>query len=115
MKSVLTDVTLAWRLARRELRSGLSGFRVFFACLVLGVAAVAGVGSLAQALLQGMAGQGRVLLGGDIAVDLVQRPATTQELVFFAARGKVSETVSMRAMAYALKNATAAERQLIEL
>ncbi|HEY5048330.1 MAG TPA: FtsX-like permease family protein, partial [Rhizomicrobium sp.] len=46
---------------------------------------------------------------------LVQRPATTQELVFFAARGKVSETVSMRAMAYALKNATAAERQLIEL
>ena len=106
---------LAIRFARRELRSGLSGFRIFFACLVLGVAAIAGVGSLAQALLQGMSSQGRVLLGGDVAVGLVHRPATPQERAFLDARGTVSATVSMRAMAYAIKNRTEGERQLIEL
>ena len=31
---------LAWRLARRELRGGVAGFRVFLACLTLGVAAI---------------------------------------------------------------------------
>ena len=34
----------ALRLARRELRGGLRGFRIFLACLVLGVAAIAAVG-----------------------------------------------------------------------
>src|SRR4029077_3662223 len=98
----MSRLTLAAKFARRELRSGLSGFRIFFACLVLGVAAIAGVGSLAQAMLTGMAEQGRVLLGGDVAVQLVHRPATNAEQSFLAARGKVAETISMRAMAYAL-------------
>jgi putative ABC transport system permease protein len=115
MSTVPGGLGLAWRLARRELRSGLSGFRVFFACLVLGVAAIAGVGSLTQALLQGMSGQGRVLLGGDAAIDLVHRPATAQEHAFFVSHGRTAETISMRAMAYALKNGREAERQLIEL
>ena len=34
---------LAWRLARRELRGGLAGFRVLILCLALGVAAIAAV------------------------------------------------------------------------
>jgi putative ABC transport system permease protein len=106
---------LAWRLARRELRGGLGGFRIFFACLVLGVAAIAGVGSLSDALLTGMSSQGRVLLGGDVAVGLVHRETTPQEYAFLARRGRVSETASLRGMAYAIKNGAAAERQLIEL
>lgn len=40
----MNTLSLAARLARRELRGGLAGFRIFFACLVLGVAAIAGVG-----------------------------------------------------------------------
>src|SRR5215469_2725476 len=128
----MSVITLAIRFARRELRSRLSGFRIFFACLVLGVAAIAGVGSLAQALLQGMSSQGRVLLGGDVAVDLVHRPTTPQERAFLDARGQVSATVSMRAMGYAITGSAAfqaapvpagcrrsqcaeGERQLIEL
>ncbi|HEX4534665.1 MAG TPA: FtsX-like permease family protein [Rhizomicrobium sp.] len=106
---------LALRFARRELRSGLSGFRIFFACLVLGVAAIAGVGSLSQAFLTGLSDQGRVILGGDVSVGLVHREATTQELAFLKARGRISEITSMRAMAYAIKNDAEAERQLIEL
>ena len=36
--------SLAWRLARRELRGGFKGLGVFLACLALGVAAIAAVG-----------------------------------------------------------------------
>jgi len=109
----MNSLSLAWRLARRELRSGLSGFRIFFACLVLGVAAIAGVDSIADALLAGLAEHGRALLGGDVAVELVQRPMIAAERDFVAARGTISETISMRAMAYA--NGANAARQLIEL
>ena len=38
------------RLALRELRGGLSGFYVFVACIALGVAVIAGVGALADAV-----------------------------------------------------------------
>lgn len=108
-------ITLALRLARRELRSGFSGFRIFFASLVLGVAAIAAVGSLADALLTGIAEDGRVLLGGDIAVELVHRPMSAEELKFVQSKGVVSQTASMRAMAYELANGTLGARRLIEL
>jgi len=108
-------LTLALRLARRELRSGFSGFRIFFASLVLGVAAIAAVGSLAAALLTGIADNGRVLLGGDLAVALVHRPMTAEELKFVQSYGAVSQSAAMRAMAYALDDGTAGARQLIEL
>ncbi|HKD21443.1 MAG TPA: FtsX-like permease family protein [Rhizomicrobium sp.] len=111
----MKDLVLALKLARREMRSGFSGFRIFFACLVLGVTAVAGVGSLSSALLTGLAQEGRTLLGGDVSVHLVHRPMEANELAFLKARGRVSETVTMRAMAYALKNGREEERQLIEL
>ena len=111
----MSRFALALRLARRELRSGLSGFRIFFACLVLGVAAIAGVGSLAQAMLTGLASQGRELLGGDVSVELVHRTATSAEHAFLSHYGRVSQTASMRAMAYALKGGEEGERQLIEL
>lgn len=111
----MNDLALAIKLARREMRSGLSGFRIFFACLVLGVAAIAGVGSLSSALLTGLAEEGRTLLGGDVSVHLVHRPADSAELAFLARHGRISEAVSMRAMAYAIKGGQAQERQLIEL
>src|SRR5262245_52668445 len=40
----------AFRLAARELRGGVRGFRIFLACLVLGVATIAGIGSLGAAV-----------------------------------------------------------------
>ncbi|HEY1707796.1 MAG TPA: FtsX-like permease family protein [Rhizomicrobium sp.] len=111
----MNRLALAFRFARREMRSGLSGFRIFFACLVLGVAAIAAVGSLSQAFFSGLAEQGRVLLGGDVAVSLVHRETTPAEHAFMARYGRVSETVSMRGMAYAIRDGAEAERQLVEL
>ena len=46
---------LAWAIARRELRGGLRGFWVFLACLTLGVAAIAGVGTVRAAIQAGSA------------------------------------------------------------
>jgi hypothetical protein len=42
-----TSPFYALRLARRELRGGVSGLGVFLGCLVLGVTAVAAIGSIA--------------------------------------------------------------------
>ena len=109
------NIALAFRLARRELRSGLSGFRIFFASLLLGVMAIAAVGSLSQAFLTGLTEQGSVLLGGDVSVGLVHRQATPEEHAFLARYGRVSETASMRAMAYAIRGGAEDERQLVEL
>ncbi len=109
------NISLALRLAARQTRSGFSGFRIFFLSLVLGVTAIAGVGSLSEAFLAGLAQQGRVLLGGDVSVELVHRETTSEEHGFLTRYGRVSEIASMRAMAYALKNGTAGERQLVEL
>jgi putative ABC transport system permease protein len=89
---------VAVRLARRELRQGLSGFRIFLACLILGVASISGVGSLSEALLEGLSRQGRELLGGDVELRMNQRELGKTELTWLKARGRVSMTADLRAM-----------------
>lgn len=111
----MSRLFLALKLARREMRTRLAGFRIFFACLVLGVTAIAGVESLSAAFLTGLAEQGRTLLGGDVVVHLVHRPVNDTERAFLGRHGRVSQTIAMRAMAYALKNNIETERQLVEL
>jgi putative ABC transport system permease protein len=64
------------------MRGGLRGFYVFIACIALGAMSIAGVGSLAASLASGLARQGQVILGGDLAFTLIQREATQQELAF---------------------------------
>jgi putative ABC transport system permease protein len=85
--------------AWRELRGGLRGFGVFIACIALGVAAIAGVGSVAASLDDGIASAGRVILGGDLAFSLIQREAGASERAFLDAHGTVSVAASLRAMA----------------
>jgi putative ABC transport system permease protein len=89
----------ALRFAWRELRGGLRGFGVFIACIALGVMAIAGVGSVAASLNDGIAGTGRVILGGDIAFALIQREASPPERAFLNAHGTVSVATTLRAMA----------------
>lgn len=91
--------SLALRYALRELRSGLRGFYVFIACIALGVMAIAGVGSVAASLSEGLTREGRTLLGGDAAFSLIQREAKPEEVAFLRTRGQVSVAASLRAMA----------------
>src|SRR5271167_582765 len=93
--------SLPLRYALRELRGGLRGFYVFIACIALGVMAIAGVGSVAASLAEGLAREGRTLLGGDVAFSLFQREAKSDEVAFLRSRGDVSVTASLRGMARA--------------
>ena len=99
-------------LAFRELRSGLGGFYIFVACVALGVAVIAGVGALSDAMRAGFERQGMSLLGGDVTLARPHRRAEAPELAWMQARGRVSETATLRAMARRLD---ASEQVLIEL
>ncbi len=95
-------ITVAWKIARRELRGGLRGFWVFLACLALGVGAIAAVGSVRGAIDDGLAREGATLLGGDAELRMTYRFATEEERGWmngFAA--EVSEVVDFRSMAIA--------------
>ncbi len=82
----------------RELRGGLAGLRILAVCLVLGVAALAGVGSLASAINAGLAERGQALLGGDLAVRFTGRGATPAEAAAIARTGTVGQVIKMRGM-----------------
>jgi putative ABC transport system permease protein len=90
---------IAWKIARRELRSGLQGFYVFLACLALGVAAIAAVGSVRVSIQEGLAREGAVILGGDASIAFTYRFAEEDELAWMTAQSEaVSEIVDFRSM-----------------
>ncbi len=108
----MTSWSYPLRLAARELRGGVRGFRIFLACLVLGVAAIAGIGSLGASVGSAIRDDARTLFGGDVAARLAHRQAAPAERQFLAASGKVSEIALLRAMAVSLDGA---RHTLIEL
>jgi putative ABC transport system permease protein len=102
---------LSLRFAGRELRSGVRGFRIFLACLALGVAAIAAAGSTAEAFRAGLASQGREILGGDLRANIDGRLFNAAERAALSARGPVVYSAAQRAMA----EASNGERRLVEL
>jgi putative ABC transport system permease protein len=99
------------RFAARELRSGVKGFRIFLACLALGVAAIAAASSTAEAFRQGLAAQAREILGGDMAVSASQRRFTPVEKAWLNKLGRTTYAAASQAMA----EAPSGERRLVEL
>lgn len=69
------------------------------ACLALGVAAIAGIGSLTGMVRDGLARDARTLLGGDLDIRVSGNPATAAQERWLRDRARVSTVVSMRAMA----------------
>ena len=102
---------LSFRLAARELRSGVRGFRIFLACLALGVAAIAAAGSTAEAFRHGLASQAREILGGDLSFSVENRDFTTKERAAFDKLGTTTYTAAARAMA----QTQSGERRLVSL
>ena len=82
----------------RELRGGLAGLRILAVCLVLGVAALAGVGSLASAINAGLAERGQFLMGGDVALRVSGRNPTPEQRAAAATLGTVGDVVKLRGM-----------------
>lgn len=102
---------VAARMAAREMRGGLRGFYVFIVCILLGVAAIAGVNAVAAALIEGLAREGRTILGGDLAFILSLREARAAELAFLKNQGEVSRLGTLRATV----RTTQGEAALVEL
>ncbi|HEC71853.1 MAG TPA: FtsX-like permease family protein, partial [Roseobacter sp.] len=94
------SLRLATRFARREMRGGLRGFRLFLACLALGVAAIAAVGSVRSAIEGGLQREGAALLGGTAELEFTYRFANVDERNWMNAQAaRLSEVVEFRSMA----------------
>lgn len=101
------SLQLAGRFARRELRGGVRGFRIFLACLALGVAAIAAVGTVRASIEAGLAREGAALLGGDAEMEFTYRFATEDEQNWIDANALASsEIVDFRSMAVVDRDGT---------
>jgi putative ABC transport system permease protein len=109
--SGLTFAT-ALRFAARELRGGLAGFRIFVACIALGVAAIASVGSMTRGITSGISAEGATILGGDLAFSLSQRLLTADESAYLSSLGTTSSIANLRSMA---RRADGSAQTLIEV
>jgi len=89
------------------------GFRVFLACLILGVATTAAVGSLGEALKAGLARDARMILGGDVELMQFSQPLSHAATDYLEANATaLSHVVTMRGMAH---TEDGSRRSLVEL
>ncbi len=92
-------IRLAWRLALRDLHGRKGGLFIVLLCLGVGVASIAGIGSLRAALSQGIAESSRGILCGDLAVSTGLGPFPPAVPEWFARHGAVvSQTVDTRSI-----------------
>jgi putative ABC transport system permease protein len=88
--------------------------RIVIACLALGVASIAAVGTLSRAVQEGLKADGRRILGGDLEVAVGYRPMPEEAKAWVAARGgRISALTELRSML--VVEAGARERMLVEL
>jgi putative ABC transport system permease protein len=104
----------AWRIARRDLHRRFRGLRLLLVCLFLGVGALAAIGSLTSAIRGELDAQGQTLLGGDLEVEVWQRPLTEEETAYLENLGTVSQGLRMQAMASAGEAAAPIELKAVD-
>jgi len=105
----------AIRLGLRDLRGGVRGFGTFIACIALGVAAIAGVGSFARGLVEGLHREGRVILGADASFQVLHRELPEAIIRALGERGVVATMATTRAMARTPGEGEAAKSSLVEV
>ncbi len=94
------SIAVALRIARREMRGGLRGFRVFLACLALSIAAIAAIDSVRTGIETGLEREGASILGGDAEIELTYRFASEPERRWMeGAALAVSQIADFRSMA----------------
>ena len=101
---------LAWQFARREIRGNIGRFRVIIGALLLGVASIGTIGSVAESMRNSIGDNARILLGGDIEFSSLHSAPDDSILEIAETFGTVSQVVQMRAMLQ-----TPAARKLVEL
>jgi len=103
--------SLCWHYARVEMRGSVARFRVFLLALLLGVASIGAVGSIADAMRAGIADNARTLLGGDIELSSLHTAPDEMLLERLEQSAERSDVVQMRAML----RTTDGVRKLVEL
>lgn len=103
---------LALAIAWAEMKGGLAGFRLFIACLAIGVAAMSAAGNVAAAFRAGLAAEQTRLLGGDVALELRMRAPDANEIGWFQRHGRTSLVHTLNVMAGAAGGDSAARRQV---
>src|SRR5690606_34469481 len=83
------------RVAVTDLRGDVRRFAVLLACLALGVATIAIVGSVGAALQSALTRDARVVLGGDLEARLSWRAAEPEERALFTSLGTLAEVVEV--------------------
>ena len=109
------NIGLAIRFAIRELRGGLKGFRIFIACIALGVAAISGVASLSRSLTEGIANESQAILGGDFSITQFHQEVSQEQQEFIGTFGKISKMATLRTMARIPETTDAFGETLVEV
>ncbi len=109
------EMGLTIHFALRELRGGILGLRLMLLALALGVAMMAAIGVLADALYAGIGSKARILNGGDVSFSRPYMPATEEEQRYLSDQGTLSLAIEMRSMAAAEQADGSMRRRLIEL
>ena len=96
----MMQFSAAVKICVRELRGGIAGFRVFVACLALGVASVAAIGTVRSSIEEGLASEGASILGGDAEIEFSYRRADDTETDWMLSKAaRISEIIDFRSMA----------------
>lgn len=96
---------LDWmRVAMLDLRGDVRRFGVLIACLALGTAVIAAVGSVGNGLKLAVINEATTLMGGDLEASRPDRDATADELAFLETFGTVAHVVDTNARAVANGN-----------
>ncbi len=77
------------------------GLRLLLVCLMLGVGAIAAIGTLTGSIERELASRGTAILGGDVEVEVWQRGLAESERSALTRLGTLSEGTRMQAMASA--------------
>lgn len=92
---------IATKFALKEIRFAFKHFRIFIACLFLGTAIIAAVGSVTKNISTSLARDARTFLGGDVEIDTNQRLLNKEEMTYVAKRAvEISMVSELRAMAH---------------
>ena len=87
-------------MAIRELRSGVSGFRIFLTCLILGVGTISAIGTVKSGIEIAISEKGSELLGGNAEAEFTYRLANTEELKWLETISQnISGIIEFRSMA----------------
>lgn len=106
-------VLLALRIARRELRGSAGGFIFLVVGIAIGTAAIAAIGLMSAAVLDGMRDSARDSIGGDVSLRLYHRPPPQAHLQAFRKAGALDLVAELRTSATRAGRSTLVELKAI--